>query len=167
MQAELGMLKEFQNTLTSRLTEAKFHDKATLHKTGNQLSKLMRSGGNSPEFSGTDEYDEYLSQTDFAMDLIKEESEELAESLDSVAVHQTDEYVVDSEHILKEVCDLLYVTIGFASRYVEFDNLPEAFKRVHENNMLKISNGTLNGNGKLIKTEDHPKVDLSDLVKGN
>ena len=78
-----------------------------------------------------------------------------------------DEYVVDSEHVLKEVCDLLYVTIGFASRYVEFDNLPEAFKRVHENNMLKISNGTLNGNGKLIKTEDHPKVDLSDLVKGN
>ena len=163
MQAELGMLKEFQNTLTSRLTEAKFHDKATLHKTGNQLSKLMRSGYNGI----SDEYDEYLSQTDFAMDLIKEESEELAESLDSVAVHQTDEYVVDSEHILKEVCDLLYVTIGFASRYVEFDNLPEAFKRVHENNMLKISNGTLNGNGKLIKTEDHPKVDLSDLVKGN
>tara|TARA_R110000851_G_scaffold43930_1_gene108316 strand:- start:1324 stop:1815 length:492 start_codon:yes stop_codon:yes gene_type:complete len=163
MQAELGMLKEFQNTLTSRLTEAKFHDKATLHKTGNQLSKLMRSGYN----GSSDEYDEYLSQTDFAMDLIKEESEELAESLDSVAVHQTDEYMVDPEHVLKEVCDLLYVTIGFASRYVEFDNLPEAFKRVHENNMLKISNGTLNGNGKLIKTEDHPKVDLSDLVKGN
>lgn len=157
MQSELNMLKDFQNTLTSRLINAKFHDKVILHKTGNKLSK----------FSGTDEYDEYLSQIDFTMDLISEETEELAESLDSVSVRETDEYIGDAEHILKEVCDLLYVTIGFASRYVEFDNLPEAFKRVHENNMLKISNGRLNDRGKLIKAEDHPKVDLSDLVKGN
>ena len=161
MQAELGMLKDFQNTLTSRLINAKFPDKAILHKTGNNLSKMSRSE------EGTDKYHEYLSQTDFAMDLVMEETEELSESLDSVAIYKTDEYGADAEHILKEVCDLLYVTLGFASRYVEFDNLPEAFKRVHENNMLKISNGRLNDKGKLIKADDHPKVDLSDLVKGN
>ena len=161
MKTELAMLKEFQDTLTLQLTKSDFHDISILHKTGNLLSDLTAEGGTS--------YLDYVDQTEFCMDLISEEFDELADSLDSISVvlndnGEKDKYLPDLEHMLKEVCDLLYVTLGFASRYVEFEKLPEAFKRVHENNMLKISNGTINSMGKLVKQKDHPKVDLSDLV---
>jgi hypothetical protein len=162
MKTELAMLKEFQDALTLQLTKSDFHDISILHKTGNLLSDLTAEGETN--------YLDYLDQTEFCMDLISEEFDELADSLDSVVLHdngEKDKYIPDSGHMLKEVCDLLYVTLGFASRYVEFEKLPEAFKRVHENNMLKISNGTINSMGKLVKQKDHPKVDLSDLVVGN
>ncbi len=65
------------------------------------------------------------------------------------------------EHLLKELCDVLYVVFGTIACY----NLPveEAFKRVHENNMLKLTNGTILTNGKWQKPKDHSKVELKDL----
>lgn len=68
----------------------------------------------------------------------------------------------DIEQVLKEACDLLYVVFGTVVVY----NLPiaEAFKRVHENNMLKMSY-PINDKGKLIKPKDHPKVNLKDLFE--
>lgn len=67
-------------------------------------------------------------------------------------------------HLLKELCDVLYVVFGTAAIY----GLPveEAFERVHTNNMLKLTTGNLNDLGKFVKAKDHPKVYLDDLVNG-
>lgn len=67
-------------------------------------------------------------------------------------------------HLLKEICDLLYVTLGTAVVYFEPEVIQEAFSRVHENNMDKITRGTIGENGKLIKPADHEKVYLKDLT---
>lgn len=152
MQAELSMLKDFQNNLSNRLLTEGHKELSILHQTNNILSSI--------EDSYDERWDVYVDQTDLCIELITEESDELIEIIEK-------ERDPKPEKILKEVCDLLYVTLGFAARYVEFDKLPEAFKRVHENNMLKITKGTFNDSGKLVKPEDHPQVDLSDLVKGD
>lgn len=84
--------------------------------------------------------------------LILEEAQEFVEALN--------EY--DEEHALKEFCDLLYVVYGTAVCYGW--NIAPAFMRVHNNNLSKVRNGTVNEFGKLVKPEDHPKVILTDLV---
>lgn len=65
-------------------------------------------------------------------------------------------------HLLKELCDGLYVLFGTAAIY----NLPieEAFARVHANNLAKLTTGNLNDLGKFVKHPNHPKVDLRDLT---
>lgn len=155
MQAELSMLKDFQNTLSNRLLSEGYEKLSVLHQTNNLLSSVE----DSIEYDDN-RWDVYVDQTDLCIELITEEADELIEIIEK-------ERDPKPEQMLKEVCDLLYVTLGFAARYVEFDKLPEAFKRVHENNMLKITTGTFNDSGKLVKPEDHPQVDLSDLVKGD
>ncbi len=65
-------------------------------------------------------------------------------------------------HLLKEICDLLYVAFGTAAIY-GFP-IEEAFARVHANNMAKLKTGNLNDLGKFVKAKDHPKVHLEDLV---
>lgn len=67
-------------------------------------------------------------------------------------------------HLLKEICDVLYVVFGTAVCYFEPEVIEEAFKRVHENNMIKITNGTVLSYGKFQKAADHPKVVLTDLT---
>ncbi len=67
-------------------------------------------------------------------------------------------------HLLKEICDTLYVVMGTAVCYFDPDVIVEGFKRVHENNMLKITNGTVLSYGKFQKAADHPKVVLTDLT---
>jgi predicted HAD superfamily Cof-like phosphohydrolase len=68
-------------------------------------------------------------------------------------------------HLLKELCDSLYVIFGTAAIYGLY--IEEAFARVHENNMLKLTTGNLNDLGKFVKAKDHPKVYLGDLVNEN
>lgn len=88
-------------------------------------------------------------------ELIREECNELIDAL----------LLEDKEQVLKELCDVLYVTFGLA---VVYDlSIKEAFERVHENNMLKVHTGFINENGKLCKAKDHPKVILKDLVDDN
>lgn len=67
-------------------------------------------------------------------------------------------------HLLKEICDSLYVIFGTAVVYFPQEVVDEAFKRVHDNNMLKITNGTVLKPGKFIKPDNHPKVQLKDLT---
>ncbi len=67
-------------------------------------------------------------------------------------------------HLLKEICDVLYVVFGTAVCYFDPEVIEEAFKRVHENNLLKITNGTVLSYGKFQKAADHPKVVLTDLT---
>lgn len=85
-------------------------------------------------------------------DLVMEEAEELAVALQSE----------DKAQMLKEVCDVLYVTFAIAALY----DLPveAAFDEVHANNMLKIATGTTGKNGKFCKAPNHPKVDLNWLL---
>jgi len=68
---------------------------------------------------------------------------------------------------LKELADLLYVIYGYAN--ARGWDVEEALKRVHENNMGRMyqPDGTIKrrADGKIIKCEGYPKVDLSDLIK--
>jgi len=84
--------------------------------------------------------------------LIREEASELCYALENE----------DEEQVLKECCDLLYVVFGTAWTY----DLPiwEAFKAVHENNMLKVDYPR-NEFGKIVKPEGHPKVSLKNIIQ--
>jgi len=68
---------------------------------------------------------------------------------------------------LKELADLLYVIYGYAN--ARGWDVEKALKRVHENNMGRMyqPDGTIKrrADGKIIKCEGYPKVDLSDLIK--
>ena len=68
------------------------------------------------------------------------------------------------EHMLKELCDLMYVTSGFAVTF----GLPlqPAFVRVHKSNMSKLVDGKplLRDDGKVLKGPNYKKPDLKDLV---
>lgn len=71
---------------------------------------------------------------------------------------------VDPERLTKELCDLLYVTIGCAVAF----GLPldDAFERVHESNMSKLGpdgRPTFRDDGKVLKPPTYKKPDLSDL----
>jgi len=94
---------------------------------------------------------------DLCQELIQEELEELQDELDAPEINP--------EKVLKELCDVLYVVFGFASRYKELKFLPEAFIRVHHNNMTKVTKGHFRGDGKLVKPADHKQPDLSDLIE--
>lgn len=65
----------------------------------------------------------------------------------------------DQAHILKEMCDVLYATLGFAVCY----GLPvhEGFARVHASNMSKSPTPIVDG--KAIKGPDYFPADLADL----
>jgi hypothetical protein len=68
-------------------------------------------------------------------------------------------------HMLKEICDVLYVVYGTVVTFGLQEVLDEAFDRVHSNNILKITTGTVNTEtGKFTKPKDHPKVYLKDLT---
>ena len=47
----------------------------------------------------------------------------------------------------------------------ELKFLPEAFLRVHHNNMTKVKEGHFREDGKLVKPADHKQPDLSDLIE--
>ena len=70
---------------------------------------------------------------------------------------------------LKELADLVYVCYGYANA-CGYD-LDEAIRRVHENNVGRCvqPDGSIKRreDGKILKNEDYPKVDLGDLVQGD
>lgn len=104
---------------------------------------------------GVDAYTQTLCDlTNLRIKLIDEEFLELVESLEEGS----------TEEVLKEMCDLLYVIFGTATAYGLDKILPEAFDRVHHNNLLKLERGTVREDGKLVKALDHPKVFLGDLI---
>jgi predicted HAD superfamily Cof-like phosphohydrolase len=91
-----------------------------------------------------------------------EEYQELIEELD--AMHSPNDEI-NPEKVMKELCDVLYVVFGFASRYKELKYLDEAFLRVHGNNMEKLEKGTVRHDGKIVKPAGHLPPDLSDLIE--
>jgi len=88
--------------------------------------------------------------------LIREEYEELTLSINENK---------NKEDILKELCDLVYVCIGFADTYGwDFD---VAFNKVHQSNMSKLDkNGDpiYRKDGKILKSELYEEPNLQDLV---
>ena len=138
----LGCLEEFQDEVTKRLTNAAIYDKVPLQNRGNNLTEVSK---------------ENFNRLDLCQGLIEEEYEELLDEIDADKVNP--------EKLMKEMCDLLYVVFGFASRYKELKFLPEAFLRVHHNNMTKVRKGHFREDGKLVKPADHKQPDLSDLIE--
>lgn len=79
--------------------------------------------------------------------------------------HKGDEYY-DPVAELKELSDLVYVIFGYAN--AKGWDLMEAVRRVHVNNLGRCvqEDGSVQrrADGKILKREDYPKVDLSDLL---
>ena len=71
----------------------------------------------------------------------------------------------DDDEVLKELCDLVYVCVGFAVTYGwSFDT---AFNRVHKSNMSKLDaegNPLYREDGKVVKSNCYEPPKLTDLV---
>ena len=71
----------------------------------------------------------------------------------------------DKENLLKELADLVYVTYGYAATFGL--DLDEAVRRVHLSNLSKLGddgNPIKDESGKVMKSPNYRKPDLSDLV---
>jgi len=111
------------------------------------------------------EYDEQVENTEaqqkaedllsLRKSLITEEYKEVMDAIDNKG----------PEEILKELCDLVYVCIGFATTYGwSFD---VAFNRVHISNMSKLdANGKpiLREDGKVLKSERYKEPTMEGLT---
>ena len=84
--------------------------------------------------------------------------EEYTELMDAISNGGDDE-------VLKELCDLVYVCVGFAVTYGwSFDT---AFNRVHQSNMSKLDadgNPAYREDGKVVKPKGYKPPKLLDLV---
>jgi NTP pyrophosphatase (non-canonical NTP hydrolase) len=135
------MLEEFQD----RLVEA-VHDEYQKADTPDKSVKFKA-------VYEDNRYQFYHNKSSAAALSLKLIVEEYKEFMEAVEQGQPD------QDVLKEMCDLIYVVVRMAVVF-EFP-LEPAFRRVHENNMAKIKNGTFNEDGKLVKPKDHPKPDLT------
>jgi hypothetical protein len=98
----------------------------------------------------------YGDAMELCANLINEELSEL-----ETAIHAGE----PAENVLKEALDLEYVLHYFLATFFDSASISIARARIHENNLAKVKNGTIREDGKLVKPADHPKVNLSDLVK--
>ena len=150
MHSAVKSLREFQSCLASKLDKEELYTEADLHRV-NEFLPCARGD----------------SAWDLSMDLIEEEYDEFMEACEEVEesdVFTEEEKLTKSANLLKEMCDLMYVLLGMSVRYKELYFLPEAFGRVHTNNMNKLQESTLGESGKLIKPSNYEAVDLTDLV---
>ena len=87
--------------------------------------------------------------------LIQEEFDEVMDAIKSKS----------DDEVLKELCDLVYVCVGFAGTYGwAFDT---AFNRVQTSNMSKLDkdgNAIFRADGKVIKSDCYKPPNLKDLV---
>jgi predicted HAD superfamily Cof-like phosphohydrolase len=94
------------------------------------------------------------------MSLVVEEFNEVMDAWDNET-----EYKPDQAQVLKELCDLVYVIIGYANyRGWDFET---AFHRVHTSNMSKLGDDgkpVLREDGKVMKSNNYKPADLKDLV---
>lgn len=142
MNHHLDQLREFQEALYTKTRAVIGEEFALRHKPNQEFVEGYRGTG-VPEQTAL-----------LRSQLVFEESRELIEAL----------LAKDKEQVLKELCDVLYVTLAIAVLYDL--NVGAALNRVHANNMKKMEKGEINGSGKLLKPQGHPKVNLSDLVDG-
>lgn len=97
------------------------------------------------------------SEVDFRDTLIREEVEE------TFYASVNDDLV----EVLDGVCDIAYVLLGTINAYGLQHVFEEAFNRVHESNMSKLTGGKLVKDkitGKVLKPDTFKRVQLDDLV---
>jgi predicted HAD superfamily Cof-like phosphohydrolase len=102
------------------------------------------------------------------INLINEEGKETIDALSDVRMEIAYSKFPRKEtvaHLIKELCDLQYVLSGTVTSLGLEDIFEEAYRRVHENNMTKVSGSIRIVNGKLMKPDDFKQVELGDLVK--
>lgn len=96
------------------------------------------------------------------MKLITEEYLELVEASRAALDNDTPE---NRAHVLKEIIDLLYVTLGMGVVFYKTDACRDAFEIVHDNNLDKLRGGIIKDeDGKVLKPEGWKPVDLRELV---
>lgn len=96
------------------------------------------------------------------MKLITEEYLELVEASRTALDNDTPE---NRAHVLKEIIDLLYVTLGMGVVFYKTDACRDAFEIVHDNNLDKLRDGIIKDeDGKVLKPEGWKPVDLRELV---
>jgi predicted HAD superfamily Cof-like phosphohydrolase len=100
---------------------------------------------------------------DLRGELIREEYDEVVEALEDLRYSTIDQDEKELRaHLLKELCDLVYVCVGTA---IDLDmNFDVALTRVHNNNMKKWHKPKFREDGKLEKPEGFETVDLTDLI---
>lgn len=101
--------------------------------------------------------------------LIGEEFKEMAEAMNNwtkgvIQDYPAEEQRILKEHILKEMCDCVYVIAGMAATYGW--DMTEAWRRVHESNMSKFGEkGILKDkDGKVLKPDTYKPADLEGCV---
>lgn len=116
----------------------------------NEMFKMVREF--QEKFNQPLEVDMERELLEFRAELIMEEIDELNQE---IFFYESN----DKEKLTKELADILYVTIGFATTF----GLPleEVFKRVHESNMTK--QGIKRGDGKILKGATYEAPKLEDL----
>ena len=139
----LQCLEEWQDSVANCLTSQAFYGKVHNQSRGHLL---------------VENSDENVSRLQLCIDNIEEECDLLIDEL-------VEKDFIEPEKVMKELCDLLYVVFGFASRYKELKYLDEAFTRVHKNNMVKLKKGTVRSDGKLVKPVGHLPPVLADLIE--
>ena len=85
------------------------------------------------------------------VNLVMEEAKEVVNSIEKGSLPQ----------IAKELCDLIYVTVGTALACGI--NLDPVWDKVHESNMTKVG-GTKREDGKVLKPANFKKVDIKPLI---
>lgn len=99
---------------------------------------------------------------DLQLRLISEESREFFEAADELA--EQPENNVKREHVLKELCDLVFVCYQFAAAFnIDLD---EALRRVYESNMSKLDEQgkpIYREDGKVLKGPNYQPPDLTHL----
>jgi len=101
----------------------------------------------------------------FRLQLIEEEIKEMVQAMQGLWAtvdkgNSISAYKAMKSHVLKEICDVMYVLEGFCVTY-GMDST-EAFKRIHESNMSKL--GDKDEDGKVQKGENYQPPNLQDLV---
>lgn len=120
------------------------------------VREFSEATGGSPPYARCSDFD------DMKIGLINEEFDEFFKALSEETDLSTPKQHQD---ILKEMCDMVYVIIGYALyRGWDFDT---AFNRVHKSNMSKIpEDGVIKRreDGKILKPDTYKPANLEDLV---
>ena len=99
--------------------------------------------------------------------LIKEEADEVDNAISAILCRRARgqvESAEDWEAVLKELCDLLYVVVGFSQAFNL--QLEAAFNRVHASNMSKLVDGKIlkREDGKVLKGPNYEPPSLKGLT---
>jgi predicted HAD superfamily Cof-like phosphohydrolase len=126
-----------------------------------KVIEFSNATGGVPPFELESDFDE------MKLRLISEEFKEFNDALYQEVCIESNEATPEQlrENILKEMCDLVYVILGYAHyRGWDFDT---AFNRVHTSNMSKIpADGVIKRreDGKVLKPDTYKPANLGDLV---